>query len=181
MASSSATAHTTTTVDRYLETIYCIAGEGETVRPSRLASWLGVSAPTVSDALQRLARDGWIDVATDRSVTLTEDGQRAAAAIVRRHRVLERWLVEVLDFDWATADVEADNLSSACSDAVIDRLDTSMGSPATCPHGNPIPGRTARLRSARRARGPRARHVRAGATHLRGRRARGARAAHHAL
>ncbi|HEY8080554.1 MAG TPA: metal-dependent transcriptional regulator [Acidimicrobiales bacterium] len=142
MVPSSVPTVTSATVDRYLETIYCIAGEGETVRPSRLAVWLGVSAPTVSDALQRLARDGWIDVATDRSVTLTKDGQRAASSIVRRHRVLERWLVDVLALDWATADVEADNLASAFSDAVIERLDRSMGSPTTCPHGNAIPGRT---------------------------------------
>jgi DtxR family transcriptional regulator, Mn-dependent transcriptional regulator len=137
----SGTASTSTTVDRYLETIYCIEGEGETVRPSRLAAWLGVSAPTVSVALQRLARDGWIDVAEDRSVTLTHAGHTAATAIVRRHRVLERWLVDVLAFDWATADVEAEGLAVAFSDAVVDRLDRSMGLPATCPHGNPIPGR----------------------------------------
>ena len=132
---------TSNTVDRYLETIFCIEGEGETVRPGRLAAWLGVSAPTVSVALQRLARDGWIDVASDRSVTLTEDGLVAASAIVRRHRVLERWLVDVLGFDWATADVEAEGLAVAFSDVVIDRLDHSMGSPVTCPHGNAIPGR----------------------------------------
>lgn len=141
MASDPAPTATTTTVDRYLESIYCIEGEGETVRPGRLAAWLGVSAPTVSVALQRLARDGWIDVATDRSVTLTVAGQRAATAIVRRHRVVERWLVDVLAFDWATADVEADGLAIAFSDVVVDRLDRSMGLPATCPHGNPVPGR----------------------------------------
>jgi DtxR family transcriptional regulator, Mn-dependent transcriptional regulator len=141
MPSGGPAPQTSTTVDRYLESIYCIAGEGETVRPSRLASWLGVSAPTVSDALQRLARDGWIDVASDRSVTLTDEGEHAASAIVRRHRVRERWLVDVLAFDWATADIEADGLSSAFSEAVIDRLDRSMDSPSTCPHGNPIPGR----------------------------------------
>lgn len=136
-----ARATTTTTVDRYLESIYCIAGEGEVVRPGRLAVWLGVSAPTVSDAVQRLARDGWVDVAADRSVALTERGELAAAAIVRRHRVLERWLVDVLGFDWATADEEAESLASACSDAVIERLDATLGAPATCPHGNAIPGR----------------------------------------
>lgn len=136
-------APTSATVDRYLETIYCIQGEGETVRPGRLATWLGVAAPTVSDAVQRLARDGWVEVAPDRSLRLTRDGERAAAALVRRHRVLERWLVDVLGFDWATADVEADVLTSACSEEVIDRLDRALGAPATCPHGNPIPGRRA--------------------------------------
>lgn len=133
---------TSTTVDRYLSTIYCIAGEGETVRPGRLATWLGVSAPTVTEAIQRLARDGWVDVAADRSITLTDEGQRAASAIVRRHRLLERWLVDVLGFDWVRADEEADSLSSGFSDAVIDELDRTLGAPATCPHGNPIPGAT---------------------------------------
>jgi DtxR family transcriptional regulator, Mn-dependent transcriptional regulator len=142
VASDAGHAATSTVVDRYLESIYCIEGEGEIVRPGRLAAWLGVSAPTVSVALQRLARDGWIDVAEDRSVVLTPAGQVAASAIVRRHRVLERWLVDVLAFDWATADVEADGLAVAFSDAVVDRLDRSMGLPSTCPHGNPIPGRT---------------------------------------
>jgi DtxR family transcriptional regulator, iron-dependent repressor len=135
-------AETTTTVDRYLETIYCIAGEGEVVRPSRLAQWLSVSAPTVSDAVQRLARDGWIDIAGDRSVRLTADGAAKASSIIRRHRILERWLTDTLGFDWVAADAEADRLSSASSDELIDRLDETLGSPLTCPHGNPIPGRT---------------------------------------
>jgi len=131
----------TETVDHYLETIYCIAAEGETVRPSRLADWLGVSAPTVSVGLQRLARDGWIDIATDRSITLTALGETAASTIVRRHRVLERWLTDELGFDWTTADIEADRLASAMSETVLARLDGSMNYPTTCPHGNPIPGR----------------------------------------
>jgi DtxR family Mn-dependent transcriptional regulator len=136
------TSHTET-VDKYLEAIYYIAAEGEVVRPSRLAYWLSVSAPTVSNALVRLKRDGWIDIGSDRSVTLTEGGTATATSLVRRHRILERWLTDVLGFDWATADIEADRISSAISDAVVDQIDTSMGSPATCPHGNVIPGRDA--------------------------------------
>jgi DtxR family Mn-dependent transcriptional regulator len=134
----------TETVDKYLEAIFYIAAEGEIVRPSRLAYWLSVSAPTVSNALVRLKRDGWIDIGSDRSVTLTELGTATATSLVRRHRILERWLTDVLGFDWATADIEADRISSAISDAVVDQIDTSMGSPATCPHGNVIPGRDAR-------------------------------------
>jgi DtxR family Mn-dependent transcriptional regulator len=133
----------TATVDKYLEAIYCIAAEGEIVRPGRLAYWLSVSAPTVSDALVRLKRDGWVELGADRSVTLTEGGEKTAIAIVRRHRILERWLTDVLNFDWASADVEADRISSAVSDAVVDQIDLSMGSPSTCPHGNVIPGRDA--------------------------------------
>jgi DtxR family transcriptional regulator, Mn-dependent transcriptional regulator len=137
-----ATGHTET-VDKYLEAIYYIAGEGEVVRPSRLAYWLSVSAPTVSNALVRLKRDGWIDIGSDRSVTLTDSGTDTATSLVRRHRILERWLTDVLGFDWASADIEADRISSAISDAVVDQIDTTMGSPATCPHGNVIPGRDA--------------------------------------
>jgi DtxR family Mn-dependent transcriptional regulator len=133
----------TATVDKYLEAIHYIAAEGEVVRPSRLAYWLSVSAPTVSDALVRLKRDGWVEIGTDRSVTLTESGESTATGLVRRHRILERWLTDVLGFDWATADVEADRISSAVSDVVVDQIDLSMGSPATCPHGNVIPGRDA--------------------------------------
>jgi DtxR family Mn-dependent transcriptional regulator len=137
-----ASAHSAT-VDKYLEAIYCIAGEGEVVRPSRLAYWLGVSAPTVSDALQRLKRDGWVVLGEDRSVALTESGARTATALVRRHRILERWLTDVLSFDWAAADIEAERVASSISDAVVDQIDVSMGSPSTCPHGNVIPGRVA--------------------------------------
>jgi DtxR family Mn-dependent transcriptional regulator len=130
------------TVDRYLETIYYISAEGDVVRPGRLSTWLGVSAPTVSEALRRLERDGWIATASDRSVRLTVEGDRVARAIVRRHRVLERWLTDVLGFDWATADLEAERIAGVISDEVIERLDESMGNPSTCPHGNVIPGRT---------------------------------------
>jgi DtxR family Mn-dependent transcriptional regulator len=133
----------TATVDKYLEAVYYIAAEGEVVRPSRLAYWLSVSAPTVSDALARMKRDGWIEIGSDRSVTLTEDGLATATGLVRRHRILERWLTDVLSFDWATADIEADRISSAISDAVVDQIDATMGSPRTCPHGNAIPGREA--------------------------------------
>lgn len=130
-------------VDRYLETIYCLAGEGETVRPSRVADWLNVSAPTVSVALQKLARDGWIDIAANRSISLTPLGETASRDIVRRHRLLERWLTDVLHFDWATAHIEAERLAPATSDDVLSRLDEALDHPTTCPHGNAIPGRSA--------------------------------------
>ena len=70
------------TTERYLEAIYYIDHEGEVPRPGRLAEWLGVSAPTVTVSLQRLARDGLISIAGDRSVELTESGADAAATIV---------------------------------------------------------------------------------------------------
>ncbi|MBV8087227.1 MAG: metal-dependent transcriptional regulator [Chloroflexi bacterium] len=92
-------------------------------------------------SLQRLARDGWVNVAADRSVELTAPGGQAAAAIVRRHRILERWLTDVLGLDWAAADQEAQSLAHGMSDLVLDRVDALLGHPTTCPHGNVIPGR----------------------------------------
>jgi DtxR family Mn-dependent transcriptional regulator len=130
------------TTERYLEAIYYIEHEGEVPRPGRLAEWLGVSAPTVSVSLQRLARDGLIRIAGDRSVELTDGGAEAAATIVRRHRIVERWLADVLGFDWATADLEAQTLTHGMSATVLERIDESLGRPTTCPHGNVIPGRT---------------------------------------
>ena len=131
------------TVDKYLEAIFYIHAEGDVVRPSRLAHWLDVRPPTVTNAISRLVRDGWIETHDDRSVTLTPKGVETASALVRRHRILERWLTQVLGFDWASADDEAERLSSSISDELIDRIDASLEFPSTCPHGNVIPGRIA--------------------------------------
>jgi DtxR family Mn-dependent transcriptional regulator len=136
-------AHHSETAERYLEAIYYIEHEGEVPRPGRLAEWLGVSAPTVTVSLQRLARDGLVRIAADRSVELTDAGAEAAAVIVRRHRIVERWMTDVLGLDWATADLEAQTLTHGMSVTVLDRLDEQLGRPLTCPHGNVIPGRNA--------------------------------------
>ena len=127
--------------ERYLEAIYSIEHEGEVARPGRLAEWLGVSAPTATVNLQRLARDGWVRAGADRGVQLTDEGARAAAEIVRRHRILERWLTDTLGLDWATADREAASLAHGVSPLVLERIDAHLGQPATCPHGTVIPGR----------------------------------------
>lgn len=125
---------------RYLEAIYYMLHEGESVRPGRLAEWLGVSPPTVTVAVQRLVRDGLVAVGPDRTVTFTGHGEAEAAAVVRRHRVVECWLTDDLGLDWATADAEAERVAYALSDVVLDRLWERLGEPATCPHGNEIPG-----------------------------------------
>jgi DtxR family Mn-dependent transcriptional regulator len=129
------------TVKHYVETIFYIRYEEGRVRPGRLAEWLGVSAPTVTVTLQRLARDGWVKIGANRSVSLTSKGDTLASAIVRVHRLLERWLTDVLGMDWAAADQEAQLLAPGMSKRVADRLDELLGHPATCPHGNLIPGR----------------------------------------
>src|SRR5438270_5326946 len=114
--------------------------EGETVTNARLADWLGVSRPTVTAGLRRMARDGLLQPGPAREVRLTEDGEARAAAIVRRHRIMERWLTDALGLDWVVADEEAARLEHAISDLVEQRLYEALGRPASCPHGNPIPG-----------------------------------------
>lgn len=131
------------TVKHYLETIFYIQFEEDRVRPGRIAEWLGLRPPTVSVTLHRLERDGWIDVEDDRTVSLTGEGMALASGVVRVHRLLERWLTDVLGFDWATADNHAQEIAPGMSDAVAERLDEHLGHPATCPHGNVIPGRKA--------------------------------------
>src|SRR5262245_12576762 len=131
------------TAEHYVETIFYIRFEEGRVRPGRLANWMGVSAPSVTVALQRLERDGWLKIAEDRSVTLTDKGEKLAARVVRVHRLLERWLTDAMGLDWAAADEEAQLLAPGVSDRLADRLDELLNHPSTCPHGNLIPGRKA--------------------------------------
>ncbi len=125
---------------RYLEAIYYMAHEGQTVRPSRLAEWLQVRAPTVTGVVQRMRDHGYLEVADDRSITLTDLGEHEASEIVWRHRVVERWLADEMGFDWADSDLESGRIAHFFSDALVRRIFEKLGRPSTCPHGNEIPG-----------------------------------------
>jgi DtxR family Mn-dependent transcriptional regulator len=127
-------------VSHYLEAIYYMWSEGEPLRSARLADWLGVSRPTVTVALRRMTGYGMVRMNSRKEIELTPAGRRAAEAIVRRHRIMERWLTDGLGLDWVTADEEAARLEHAVSEVVERRLYKVLGKPTTCPHGNPIPG-----------------------------------------
>ncbi|MDQ6920772.1 MAG: metal-dependent transcriptional regulator, partial [Candidatus Dormibacteraeota bacterium] len=86
----------TEVIGRYLEAIHYMEAEGETVRSARLADWLGVSRPTVTVGLRRMTRDGMVRLNSRKEIELTDQGRKAAGAIVRRHRIMERWLTDVL-------------------------------------------------------------------------------------
>src|SRR6202171_1948660 len=107
--------------------------EGETLRSARLADWLGVSRPTVTVALRRMARDGMVRLTARKEIELTPVGLRAAEAIVRRHRIMERWLTDGLGLDWVTADEEAARLEHAGSEGGERRLFEMRGKPPTAP------------------------------------------------
>src|SRR6267143_2695860 len=127
-------------VSRYLEAIYYMWFEKEPLRSARLADWLGLSRPTVAVGLRRMARDGLVRMNGRKEIELTAGGMRSAESIVRRHRIMERWLTDGLGLDWVVADTEAARLEHAVSDVVEKRLYEVLGRPKTCNHGNPIPG-----------------------------------------
>lgn len=128
------------TVEEYLETIYNMSAENEPVIGARLAEKFRVSAPTVTEMLKRLVRDGYIQMDQKRTVTLTEAGYQAAEAVLRRHRLTERFLVDMLGMQWHQVHEEACRLEHFISGAVEARVVASLNHPTTCPHGNPIPG-----------------------------------------
>jgi DtxR family transcriptional regulator, Mn-dependent transcriptional regulator len=133
-------AATTASVQDYLAAIYDLAGSGKPVIGARLAKHMAVSAPAVTEAVQRIARGGYVKVGPRKELTLTPKGHQIAEVMARRHRLLERWLTDTLGLDWTEAHEEAHRLEHALSPRVEDRLAEMLGMPSTCPHGNPIPG-----------------------------------------
>jgi DtxR family Mn-dependent transcriptional regulator len=128
------------TVEEYLETIYNMNMEGEVVIGARLAEKFSVAPPTVTEMLKRLMRDGYVEMDNKRQITLTEAGNAAAEAVLRRHRLTERFLVDMLGMQWHQVHEEACRLEHFISGAVEARVFASLNNPTTCPHGNPIPG-----------------------------------------
>jgi DtxR family Mn-dependent transcriptional regulator len=126
--------------EEYLETIYNMGMEGETVIGARLAEKFWVAPPTVTETLKRMTRDGYIEMDNKRQVFLTDRGVELAEAVLRRHRLTERFLVDMLGMQWHQVHEEACRLEHHISGAVEERVVKSLGSPTTCPHGNPIPG-----------------------------------------
>jgi DtxR family transcriptional regulator, Mn-dependent transcriptional regulator len=128
------------TTEEYLETILELEEEG--VRPlrARLVERLGVSAPAVSETVNRLIKGGYANLNEDHSIKLTSKGRGLATTVVRRHRLAERLLVDVIGLEWEKVHREADRWEHAISADVEEKLVQLLGDPLTCPHGNPIPG-----------------------------------------
>ncbi|MRS11452.1 MAG: metal-dependent transcriptional regulator [Actinobacteria bacterium] len=126
------------TMEEYLESIYKLSEKGQ-VRPSQLAEAMDVSPPTVTATLGRLQASGLVERA-DGSIELTLTGRQAALDIVRRHRLAERFLVDVLGLRWDEVHEEACQLEHALSPRVQRALQEFLENPSVCPHGHPIPG-----------------------------------------
>jgi DtxR family Mn-dependent transcriptional regulator len=126
--------------EEYLEAILEIEEEGVIPIRARLVERLGLSAPAVSETVNRLVEHGYAELLDDRSLRLTDKGRDVAVSIVRRHRLAERLLVDIIGLEWEKVHKEADRWEHAISADVEEKLVALLGDPATCPHGNPIPG-----------------------------------------
>jgi DtxR family Mn-dependent transcriptional regulator len=128
------------TTEEYLEAILEIEEEGRVPMRARLVERLGLSAPAVSETVNRLVEHGYAELLDDRSLRLTAKGRQVATSVVRRHRLAERLLVDVIGLEWEKVHREAARWEHAISADVEEKLVALLGDPATCPHGNPIPG-----------------------------------------
>ncbi|MGH8980353.1 MAG: metal-dependent transcriptional regulator [Acidimicrobiales bacterium] len=126
-------------LEEYLETVHSLKEEGTPVIQARIAERLGRSAPSVSEMLDRLADDGYVR-RDGRVVELTDKGSALAEKVVRKHRLAERLLADVIGLEWYKVHSEAGRWEHVISDDVEARLVVLLDDPATCPHGNPIPG-----------------------------------------
>ena len=138
------TTQTSPATEEYLQAVYTLADEGGQVIGARLAEFLRISPAAVSEMVHRLERDGLLRLDERREVRLTERGLAAASSIVRRHRLAERMLVDLLGYEWWKTHEEAERIEHAMSPEMEERLVRILGDPQTCPHGNPMPGTTPR-------------------------------------
>ena len=124
--------------EEYCECIFELAEDDVEIIQARMAERLQVSRPAVSEMIRKLEHEGLIT--NDGSIELTDSGLELAQRVVRRHRLAERFLTDVLKLSWAEAHHEAGKWEHIMSENVEEAMDQLLGSPTTCPHGNPIPG-----------------------------------------
>lgn len=130
--------------EEYLESIYKLQQEQHPVSTSRLAEHLKLSAPSVSEMIKKLTGRGLV-FPSEKGVCLTDDGKTLAKKVIRRHRLSERLLTDILGFKWDEVHDEACKLEHAISPEMEDRIAESLGNPKTCPHGHPIPDKDGNL------------------------------------
>ena len=124
--------------EEYCEAVFELREDDVDVIQARIAERLEVSRPAVSEMIRRMEQEGLVTM--DGSIVLTATGTRLAERVVRRHRLAERLLTDILGLSWAEAHKEAGKWEHVISDSVEQAIDRLLGEPTTCPHGNPIPG-----------------------------------------
>ncbi len=124
--------------EEYCETIYELAEDDVEVIQARIAERMGISRPAVSEMIKRLEHEGLVEI--DGKIRLSAEGRALAEQVVRRHRLAERFLTDILGLSWAEAHHEAGKWEHVISESVELAISRVLGAPTTCPHGNPIPG-----------------------------------------
>lgn len=132
-------------VENYIKHIYKLQEQEKPVTTSTLSDRLQISQPSVTEMIKKLAEEGTVRYTPYKGVELTEEGRRKALAIVRRHRLWELFLVEVLKYEWDEIDEEAERLEHMMSDKLEQRIDAILGYPSRDPHGDAIPTRDGHL------------------------------------
>ncbi|MGH7527181.1 MAG: metal-dependent transcriptional regulator [Gemmatimonadales bacterium] len=139
MSAALQTESLTRSVEDYLKAIYRLSPEGRPASTSEIAHLLELSAPSVSGMVKRLSEQGLLEHVPYKGVQLTPEGRRAALRMVRRHRLIEAYLVAFLGYSWDTVHQEAERLEHAVSDTLVERMAAVLGNPTADPHGDPIP------------------------------------------
>lgn len=138
----------TPAVEDYLKAIYQLSDRGAPVGTSAIAERLGIAPGSVTGMLKRLGQQGLVEHERYQGARLTEQGRKEAIRTIRRHRVLELFLVEVLGYTWDQVHEEAERLEHAASDHLVDRMALVLGDPEADPHGHPIPSSAGQMRAA---------------------------------
>lgn len=132
-------------MEDYIAAIWRLTQGGSAATTSEVARQLGVTAASTSYMFKKMAEAGLVEHKEYAGATLSPAGVQAAMSYIRRHRVVERFLVEVLSISWDRADAISDQMEHSLPEEVVERMYVVMGEPATCPHGYPIPTRDGRL------------------------------------
>lgn len=139
MTPSTTSAGLTRSVEDYLKAIYRLSLDGSPAGTTGIAQLLDLAPASVTGMVKRLSEQGLLEHVPYKGVELTVAGRRAALRMVRRHRILESYLVAFLDYTWDTVHEEAERLEHAVSDRLIERMALALGNPSVDPHGDPIP------------------------------------------
>jgi DtxR family Mn-dependent transcriptional regulator len=130
--------HATDAEEEYLQSMFWLEEAGLPITGANIARAMRLSAPTVHEMIGRLERDGYVSRQSDKSLRFTDDGRDHARAIVRRHRLIERFLTDVLGIPWDEVHEEAERMEHAMSPVLEERMMAAIGDATTCPHGHPI-------------------------------------------
>jgi DtxR family transcriptional regulator, Mn-dependent transcriptional regulator len=124
--------------EEYLQIMFWLEEAGLPITGANIARAMQLSPPTVHEMIGRLEKDGYVSRAADKSLSFTDEGRDQAGAIVRRHRLIERFLTDVLGVPWDEVHEEAERLEHAMSPVLEERMRVAIGDATTCPHGHPI-------------------------------------------